>query len=144
MIIFTSDRLAAAENPHVTVVSDEHELAADTHVDTAEEHDGPGQDTPQHQEEERPLGLVVDDDAGVVVLVVVAVKDGPAGVVGAVSAVSAVSVIESYVRGILLVGPVIEVHTLHGESVDAALLVLQDLCLHYNSLNVSPSQLLLT
>ena len=54
MIIFTSDRLAAAENPHVTVVSDEHELAADTHVDTAQEHDGSGQHAPQHQEEQGP------------------------------------------------------------------------------------------
>ena len=73
----------------MTVIPDEHELAADTHVDTAEEHDGPRHHAPQHQEEESPFRLIVDDHAGVVVLIVVAVKYGPAGVVGPVPAVSA-------------------------------------------------------
>ena len=73
----------------MAVVPDEHELAADAHVDTAEEHDRPRHHAPQHQEEQGPLGLIVDDDAGVVVLVVVAVEDCPAGVVRPVPAVSA-------------------------------------------------------
>ena len=79
----------------MTVVTNEHELAADTHVDTAQEHDGPGHDAPQEQEEERPLWLVVNDNTGVVVLIVVAVKYSPAGVVSSVPSISAVS--ECYV-----------------------------------------------
>ena len=46
-IKFTRDSLATAENPHMTVVTNKHELAADTHVDTAQEHDGSGHDAPQ-------------------------------------------------------------------------------------------------
>ena len=95
IIVFTSNSFPAAEDPHVAVVPDEHELAADTHVDTAQEHDGPGHDAPQEQEEERPLWLVVNDNTGVVVLIVVAVKYSPAGVVSSVPSISAVS--ECYV-----------------------------------------------
>ena len=79
----------------MTVVTNKHELAADTHVDTAQEHDGSGHHAPQQQEEESPLGLIIDNNTGVVVLVVVAVKYGPAGVVSSVPSISAVSV--SYV-----------------------------------------------
>ena len=46
-ISITSDSLAATENPHMTVVANKHELAADTHVDTAQEHDGSRHDAPQ-------------------------------------------------------------------------------------------------
>ena len=79
----------------MTVVTNKHELAADTHVDTAKEHDGSGHYAPQQQEEESPLGLIIDNNTGVVVLVVVAVKYGPAGVFSSVPSISAVSV--SYV-----------------------------------------------
>ena len=79
----------------MAVVPDEHELAADAHVDTAEEHDRPRHHAPQHQEEESPFRLIVDDHAGVVVLIVVAVKYGSAGVVRSIPPISAVS--ESYV-----------------------------------------------
>ena len=47
ILIFTSDSLATAENPHMSVVTNKHELAADTHVDTAEEHDGSWHHAPQ-------------------------------------------------------------------------------------------------
>ena len=46
--VFTCNGLSAAEYSHVSIISDEHELAADTHVDTAEEHDGPRHHAPQH------------------------------------------------------------------------------------------------
>ena len=47
VLIFTCDSLATAENPHVTIITNKHKLAADTHVDTAQEHDGSGHDAPQ-------------------------------------------------------------------------------------------------
>ena len=90
-MIFTCDSLATAENPHVTIVTNKHKLAADTHVDTAEEHDGARHDTPQQQEEQRSLGLIINDHAGVVILIVVTVKYCPAGVVCSVSPISAVA-----------------------------------------------------
>ena len=49
---FTCNGLSAAEYPHVSIISDEHELAADAHVHAAQNHDGPRQHAPQHQEEE--------------------------------------------------------------------------------------------
>ena len=43
----------------MTIVTNEHELAADTHVDTAEKHDSPGDNTPEQQEVQSPerIGL---------------------------------------------------------------------------------------
>ena len=34
------------------IIPDEHELAADAHVDTANKHDAAWQDTPEHQVEQ--------------------------------------------------------------------------------------------
>ena len=79
----------------MTIVTNKHELATDTHVDAAQEHDGSGHDAPQEQEEQSPLWLVVDNNTGVVVLIVVAVKYSSAGVVRSIPPISAVS--ESYV-----------------------------------------------
>ena len=50
--ICTCDSLSAAEYPHMSIVSNKHELAADAHVHAAQNHDGPRQHAPQHQEEE--------------------------------------------------------------------------------------------
>ena len=50
--VFTCNGLSAAEYSHVSIISDEHELAADAHVHAAQNHDGPRQHAPQHQEEE--------------------------------------------------------------------------------------------
>ena len=38
----------------MTIVTNEHELAAHTHVDTAHQHDGPGDQAPEHQVEQGP------------------------------------------------------------------------------------------
>ena len=53
-MFYTCDCLSTAEDPHVAIVTDKHELGADAHVDTAQEHDGSGQHAPQHQEEQGP------------------------------------------------------------------------------------------
>ena len=44
----TCDGLPAAEYPHMSIVSDEHELAADAHVHPAKDHDRTGHHAPQH------------------------------------------------------------------------------------------------
>ena len=50
--IFTRKSLSTAEYAHMAIITDEHELAADTHVDTADKHDAPRQDAPEHQVEQ--------------------------------------------------------------------------------------------
>jgi hypothetical protein len=50
----TCDCLAAAEYPHVAVVPDEDELAADAHVEAGDHHDRPRDHAPQQQKEQRP------------------------------------------------------------------------------------------
>ena len=35
----------------MTIITNEHELAADTHVDTTDKHDRPGDHAPEQQEE---------------------------------------------------------------------------------------------
>ncbi len=51
----TCDCLAAAEYPHVTVVPDEDELAADAHVEAGDHHDRTRYHAPQQQKEQRPV-----------------------------------------------------------------------------------------
>ena len=69
------------------------------------------------------LRLVVDDNAGVVARIIVAVEDGSTCVVGSVPPVPWVIVRVDHHRW---VWPVVEVHALHGQCVGARLLVLQD------------------
>ena len=73
--------------------------------------------------------FVVNDDAGGVAWIIVAVKDGPTCIVGSVPPIPWMSA----GRRLNLAGrlwPVVEVHALHGEGVGASLLVLQDPRLH--------------
>ena len=52
----TCDGLPAAEYPHVSVVPDEDELAADAHVEAGDDHDRTRDHAPQQQKEQRPNG----------------------------------------------------------------------------------------
>ena len=109
----------------------------DAHVDAADGHDDTRQETPENKPEMCPenfpsgrfnqrqlhLRLVVDDNAGVVAWIVVAVEDGSTCVVGSVPPVPWMIIRVDHHRW---VWPVVEVHALHGQCVGARLLVLQD------------------
>ena len=71
--------------------------------------------------------FVVNDDAGGVAWIIVAVKDGSTRVVCAISPIPWIQKKTDAGPG---VSPVVEVHALHGEGVGASLLVLQDPRLH--------------
>ena len=71
----------------MTIITNEHELAADTHIDTADEHDGARDHAPEHQVEQRLLRMVVNYNVQIIVRVVVTVKDCTGGIVSPIPAI---------------------------------------------------------
>ena len=57
----TCDRLPAADDPHVPVVTGEDELAADAHVQAGHNHDDPRHQAPEHQEVQRSETVTEND-----------------------------------------------------------------------------------
>ena len=51
-ILQTCHSFSTTEDSHVTIITNEHELAADAHVDATESHYGTWHDAPYHQEEQ--------------------------------------------------------------------------------------------